>query len=149
MAAARRLDSAIRAGHREVTATEACFRLDSRLPFISSTWGKVMRASCHLGEGGRVTVTMDKQRYTLRPHTLDHRCLAQFLACYALYADRVDAVPQQAAALVPLAVAQNTHLPATLTLQDGQVLRRVRRPRVVDWAPATTYATIVMFKASL
>ena len=157
VAAARRLDSAIRAGHREVTATEACFRLDSRLPFTSSTWGKVVRVSCHLGEGGRVTVTADKQRYTLRPHTLDHLCLAQFLACYALYADRVDAVPQQGGALTPLAVPQDTdlppshltHLPATLTLQDGQVLRRVRRPRVVDWAPATTYATIVMFKASL
>ena len=157
VAAARRLDSAIRAGHREVTATEACYRLDSRLPFTSSTWGKVVRVSCHLGEGGQVSITADKQRYTLRPHTLDHLCLAQFLACYAPYADRVDAAPQQNAALVPLAVPQDTdlppghltHLPAVLTLQDGQVVRRVKEPNVVDWAPSSIYTTIVMFKVSI
>ena len=128
--------------------------MNSRLPFTSSTWGKVVRVSAHLGEGGQVTVTVDKQRYTLRPPTLDHLCLAQFLAFYAFYADRVDAVPQQAGAIVPLAVAQDTdlppghltNLPATLTLQDGQVLRRVRKPRLVDWAPASSYADILMFK---
>jgi len=44
MAAARRLESAVRAGHREVTATEACYRLDARLPFSSSTWGRGARS---------------------------------------------------------------------------------------------------------
>ena len=42
-----------------------------------------------------------------------------------------------------------THLPAVLHLQDGQVVRRLREPRVVDWAPSTTYATIVMFKVCI
>jgi len=53
-----------------VTATEACYRLNSRLPFTSSTWGKVVRVPAYLGQGGQVTVTPDKLRNTQRPHTL-------------------------------------------------------------------------------
>ena len=158
MAAARRLDSAMAAGHREVTATEACYRLDSRLPFTSSTWGKVVRVSAHLGPGGQVSVTADKERYSQRPLSLDYLCLAQFVMRYRLaYPGEGDAVPQQAGALVPVARALDidlppghlTHLPAVIILQDGQRVRRLKEPRVVDWAPATTYTTILMFKVSL
>ena len=114
--------------------------------------------SCHLGPGGQVSVTADKQRYTLRPLTLTHLCLAQFLAFYWVpKAARVDEAHQQAGALVPMAVPLDTdlppghlsHLPPVLTLQDGQVMRRLREPRVVDWAPATTYSRIMMFKVNI
>ena len=158
MAAARRLESAVAAGHREVSATEACFRLDSRLPFSSSTWGEVVRVSCHLGPGGQVSATLDKQRYALRPLNLAFLCLAQFLAFYWVpNAARVNAAHQQAGALVPLALAADTdlppghllHLPALLILQDGRVMRRLREPRVVDWAPASTYSILTMFKVDI
>ena len=155
MAAARWLESAVRAGYREVTATEACFRLDSRLPFTSSTWGKVVRVSAHLGEGGQVSVTANKLLYSQRPITLSHISFAQFLQFYWIpNAGRVAAAHQQNGALVPVVVAMDTdlppghhaHLPAVLTLQGGQVVRRLREPRVLDWAPYTTYARILMFK---
>ena len=158
MAVARRLESALAAGHREVTSTEACYRLDSRLPFSSTTWGEVVRVSAHLGPGGEVSMTVNKLRYMQRPHTLDHISLAQFVAFYRLARPAEGgAVPQQAGALIPLAVAADTdlpaghltHLPAVLTLQDGQVVRRVKEPNVVDWAPSSIYTTIVMFKVSI
>ena len=155
MAAARRLESAVAAGHREVTATEACYRLDFRLPFYSATWGEVVRVSAHLGPGGQVSVTADKARYSQRPINLDFLSLAQYVMFFRLAKPgEGDAVPQQAGALIPVAVPQDTdlppghltHLPAVLTLQDGLVMRQLRAPRVVDWAPTTTYGSIMMLK---
>ena len=157
MAAARRLESAVRAGHREVTATEACYRLDSRLPFSSTSWGKVARVNAHLGQGGQVTVTMDKVRYSQRPPSLDHLCLGQFVMLFRLAKPGQDAMLQQAGALIPVAVPMDTdlppghltHLPAVLPLQDGLVMRQLRAPRVVDGAPATTYGSIMMLKVNI
>ena len=126
-----------------MTATEACYRLNSRLPFTSSTWGKVVRVPAYLGQGGQVTVTPDKLRNTQRPHTLEHLSLAQFL--------------MKAGALVPVAVPLDTdlapghlaHLPAVLTLQDGLVMRQLKEARVVDLAPATTYGSIMMLEVNI
>jgi len=101
---------------------------------------------------------VDKLRYAQRPFTLAHLCLAQFVAFYRVArAGMEDVAHQQAGALVPLAVALDTdlppghltHLPAVLTLQDGQVVRRLREPRIIDWTPATTYSEIVMFKVNI
>ena len=36
-----------------------------------------------------------------------------------------------------------------LHLQGGQVVRRLRSPRVVDWAPTTDYSFVMMFKVSI
>ena len=156
MAAARRLESAVAAGHREVTATEACYRLDARLPFYSSTWGEVVRVSGHLGQGDQVSVTADKTRYGLRPLNLECLTLAQFVMFFRLPKPG-DGVPQQAGALVPVATPEDTdlpahhltHLPAVLHLQDGRMVRKLRSPRVIDWAPATNYSEIMMLKVNI
>ena len=158
MVVARKLESAVAAGYREVSATEACYRLDSRLSFYSSTWGEVARVSGHLGQGGQVSVTATKERYSQRPVTLDLLSLAQFMMFFRLAKPgEGDAMPQQAGALIPVVVPLDadlpaghlTHIPAVLTLQNGLVLRRTKEPRVIDWAPSTTYSTILMFKVDI
>lgn len=79
---ARRLEAATRAGYREVTATEALFRLDPHLSFTSSSLGQVMRVSAYLGPRGRVAATADKLRYSERPATLRHLSLSQYMMFY-------------------------------------------------------------------
>ena len=72
----------MRAGYREVTATEALYRLDPSLSFTSSTFGQVVRVSAYLGARGQVAATADKLRYSARPATLCHLSLCQFLMYY-------------------------------------------------------------------
>ena len=154
---ARRLEAAARAGYREVTATEALYRLDPSLSFTSSTFGQVVRVSAYLGARGQVAATADKLRYSARPATLRHLSLCQFLMYYRVArAEEQGRAHQQAAAVIPLIVAWDTnlvpthltHLPAIIILHGGQEMRRCREPRVVSWTPATYYAGIVLFKVS-
>ena len=157
-AAARRVESAIKAGHREVTATEAMFRLDPRLALTACSLGKVVRVAAFIGPGGQVAATADKLRYSERPATLHHLSLCQFVQYYRLAgAEEVGRVHQQVAAAIPVIKAADTdnpplyhaHLPAVITLQGGQEMRRVQVPRVVDWSPDTHYARLAMFKVSI
>ena len=147
----------VRAGYREVTATEALYRLDPSLSFTSSTFGQVVRVSAYLGARGQVAATADKLRYSARPATLCHLSLCQFLMYYRVArAEEQGRAHQQAAAVIPLIVAWDTnlvpthltHLPAIIILHGGQEMRRCREPRVVSWTPATDYARIVLFKVS-
>ena len=157
-AAARRVESAIRAGHREVTATEAMFRLDPRLALTACSLGKVVRVAAYIGPRGQVAATADKVRYSERPATLHHLSLCQFLQYYRpAWAHEVGRAHQQEGTAIPTIKAADTdnppiyhaHLPAVITLQGGQEMRRLRVPRVVAWSPDTHYARIVMFKVSI
>ena len=118
----------VRAGYREVTATEALYRLDPSLSFTSSTFGQVVRVSAYLGARGQVAATADKLRYSARPATLRHLSLCQFLMYYRVArAEEQGRAHQQAAAVIPLIVAWDTnlvpthltHLPAIIILHGG------------------------------
>ena len=72
--AARRVEWAIRAGHREVTATEAPHLQHPRqaVQGVRPTWAP----------GGQVVATADKLRFSRRPATLHHLSLCQYMMFY-------------------------------------------------------------------
>ena len=105
---------------------------------------------------GEVDVTADKERYTLRPPTLDLLTLAQFLQWFRVpNRGEEEAVIRQATPIALIKAEDSpwpplhcTILPATLTLEDGTVMRRMRQPRVLHVSPSTAYSTILLCKVT-
>jgi hypothetical protein len=152
--AAKRLKREVRAGRREVTLTEAFFRLDSRLHLTEQSPTSVEWVPVGLGEAGRVAHSQAKQHYSLRPGDWEHLTLCQMMMWYRGEKPGEEAANAQQGPAVPLVMAAHLALPAisflppVLLLEGGTRLRRLRKPRAVDWTPRTEYGQLVMFRVS-
>ena len=78
---------------------------------------------------------------------------AQFLMRYRVAnPGQEDATPRGGAS-VPIATcgdepppASNPTLPDVLCLDDGTIMRLLRKPRALDWSPRNDYALLLLFK---
>jgi hypothetical protein len=141
-------------GRREVTLTEAFFRLDSRLHLTEQSPTSVEWVPVGLGEAGQVALSQAKQHYSLRPGDWEHLTLCQMMMWYRGEKPGEEAANAQQGPAVPLVMAAHLALPAisflppVLLLEGGTRLRRLRKPRAVDWTPRTEYGQLVMFRVS-
>ena len=80
--AASRLRREVKAGRREVSLTEAFFRLDSRLHLTEQSPSSVEWVPVGLGEAGQVARFQAKVLYSLRPADWEELTLCQLVMWY-------------------------------------------------------------------
>lgn len=152
---------------REVTLGEALHSLDSGLHLSESNYGVTWVNTSLPGQPGRqvgghqqeytdngqfTATTADMLRYTKRPGTLECLCFGQFMMWYRLAKPGQEQANPRFNQVVNICSpedlappAGHTDLPAVLRLTDGTVLRLRRLPCALNWGPASSYASIMLF----
>ncbi len=148
--AARCMEKLVQHGQREVSLAEAMYRLDSRLNYTSTSPGiNVVWVPTN-----PAVASFLKTDYSNRPANLEYTCLYQFLQWYRRPKSGEEYAKPQEKGQVDIIVPNDDRpvpqgystLPSMIHLTDGRLMRRLRKPRVVDWDSYGDYNDIVMFQ---
>ena len=97
--------------------------------------------------------TLEKERYKRRNASYFSICFGQFVMRYRVaQTGREDATPRSCDPIPIVTCAgqpppsTNSTLPDVLHLDDGTVMRLLRKPRALDWSPRNDYALLLLFK---